>query len=209
MAEELTAYMKDRGLRTEYMHSDIKTLERIEIIKNFRGDKFDVLVGINLLRDGLDLPEVSLVAILDADKEGFLRSTTSLIQIFGRAARNINGKGIMYAEEITKSMSSAIDESNRRRDIQQNFNVENNIKPKSIFKEINSNIAQIYDIDYHEENLQKDIDIPPHKIGQEITKLRKEMKNMSKEMRFEEAARLRDKIKKLRKVELSLIGEIE
>ena len=191
------------------MHSDIKTLERIEIIKNFRGDKFDVLVGINLLREGLDLPEVSLVAILDADKEGFLRSTTSLIQIFGRAARNINGKVIMYAEEITKSMSSAIDESNRRRDIQQNFNVENNIKPKSIFKEINSNIAQIYDIDYHEENLQKDIDIPPHKIGQEITKLRKEMKNMSKEMRFEEAARLRDKIKKLRKVELSLIGEIE
>ena len=168
-----------------------------------------MLVGINLLREGLDLPEVSLVAILDADKEGFLRSTTSLIQIFGRAARNINGKVIMYAEEITKSMSSAIDESNRRRDIQQNFNVENNIKPKSIFKEINSNIAQIYDIDYHEENLQKDIDIPPHKIGQEITKLRKEMKNMSKEMRFEEAARLRDKIKKLRKVELSLIGEIE
>tara|TARA_B100000686_G_scaffold121219_1_gene128257 strand:+ start:4923 stop:6923 length:2001 start_codon:yes stop_codon:yes gene_type:complete len=209
MAEELTAYMKDRGLRTEYMHSDIKTLERIEIIKNFRGDKFDVLVGINLLREGLDLPEVSLVAILDADKEGFLRSTTSLIQIFGRAARNINGKVIMYAEEITKSMSSAIDESNRRREIQQNFNVENNIKPKSIFKEINSNIAQIYDIDYYEENLQKDIDIPPHKIGQEITKLRKEMKNMSKEMRFEEAARLRDKIKKLRKVELSLIGEIE
>ena len=209
MAEELTAYMKDRGLRTEYMHSDIKTLERIEIIKNFRGDKFDVLVGINLLREGLDLPEVSLVAILDADKEGFLRSTTSLIQIFGRAARNINGKVIMYAEEITKSMSSAIDESNRRRDIQQNFNVENNIKPKSIFKEINSNIAQIYDIDYHEENLQKDIDIPPHKIGQEITKLRKEMKNMSKEMRFEEAARLRDKIKKLSKVELSLFGEIE
>ena len=209
MAEELTAYFKDKGLRTEYMHSDIKTLERIKIIKNFRGDKFDVLVGINLLREGLDLPEVSLVAILDADKEGYLRSSTSLIQIFGRAARNINGKVIMYAEEITKSMSSAIDESNRRRRMQLDYNEKNNIIPKSINKDINSNLSQIYEIDYHDKQFQQNITIPPHKIGKEISKLMKEMKVLSENLRFEEAAKLRDRIKELRKIELSFVDTIE
>ena len=209
MAEELTAYFKDKGLRTEYMHSDIKTLERIKIIKNFRGDKFDVLVGINLLREGLDLPEVSLVAILDADKEGYLRSSTSLIQIFGRAARNINGKVIMYAEEITKSMSSAIDESNRRRRMQIDYNEKNNIIPKSINKDINSNLSQIYEIDYHDKQFEQNITIPPHKIGKEISKLMKEMKVLSENLRFEEAAKLRDRIKELRKIELSFVDTIE
>ena len=135
MAEELTEFYKEQGLRIEYMHSDIKTLERIEIIKNLRADKFDVLVGINLLREGLDLPEVSLVAVLDADKEGYLRSETSLIQIFGRAARNLNGHVILYADQITNSMERAISETSRRRSIQMEYNKKNNITPKTIKKE--------------------------------------------------------------------------
>ena len=139
MAEELTEFYKEKDLRVEYMHSEIKTLERVEIIKNFRSDKFDVLVGINLLREGLDLPEVSLVAILDADKEGYLRSESSLIQIFGRAARNVQGRVIMYADQITKSMQSAISESNRRRNIQLKVNKENKIKPTSIIKKVELN----------------------------------------------------------------------
>ncbi len=208
MAEEITSYFKGLGVRVEYMHSDIKTLERVEILKRLRNDEFDVLVGINLLREGLDLPEVSLVAILDSDKEGYLRSETSLIQTFGRAARNINGRVIMYADEITKSMQTAIKESNRRRNIQSDFNRENNVSPKSIIKKKDSDISSIYNIEYNQEILNLDFNIPPHKIPKEIEKLRGEMKILSDELKFEEAGRIRDKIKKLRKIELAYIEEI-
>ena len=208
MAEEITSYFKGFGVRVEYMHSDIKTLERVEILKRLRNDEFDVLVGINLLREGLDLPEVSLVAILDSDKEGYLRSETSLIQTFGRAARNINGRVIMYADEITKSMETAIKESNRRRDIQSKFNKLNNVSPKSIIKKRDGDISSIYNIEYNQEILDSDFDIPPHKIPKEVEKLRHEMKILSDELRFEEASRIRDKIKKLKKIELAYIEEI-
>ena len=136
MAEDLTDYLNENGIKTRYMHSDIDTVERVEIIRDLRLGKFDVLVGINLLREGLDIPEVSLVAILDADKEGFLRSEGTLIQTIGRAARNIRGKAILYADKVTGSMDRAMKETNRRREIQVTFNRENKIKPKSIVKEI-------------------------------------------------------------------------
>ena len=208
MAEEISSFFKGKGVRIEYMHSDIKTLERVEILKKLRNDEFDVLVGINLLREGLDLPEVSLVAILDADKEGYLRSQTSLIQTFGRAARNIHGKVIMYADEITNSMQAAMKESNRRRTLQSEYNKKNNISPKSIIKEKDSNISSIYNIDYDQEILPDDLNIPPHKISKEIEKLRKEMRLLSEELKFEEAGLVRDKIKILKKMELAHIGEI-
>ena len=208
MAEEITSYFKGLGIRVEYMHSDIKTLERVEILKKLRNDEFDVLVGINLLREGLDLPEVSLVAILDADKEGYLRSQTSLIQTFGRAARNVNGRVIMYADEITKSMEAAIKESNRRRTLQCKFNDDNAIIPKSITKDKDSDISSIYNINYNSESIPSDLDIPPHKIPKEIEKLRKEMNILSNELKFEEAGLLRDKIKILKKLELAYIEEI-
>ena len=208
MAEEITSYFKGLGIRVEYMHSDIKTLERVEILKKLRNDEFDVLVGINLLREGLDLPEVSLVAILDADKEGYLRSQTSLIQTFGRAARNVNGRVIMYADEITKSMEAAIKESNRRRTLQCKFNDDNAIIPKSITKNKDSDISSIYNINYNSESIPSDLDIPPHKIPKEIEKLRKEMNILSNELKFEEAGLLRDKIKILKKLELAYIEEI-
>ena len=208
MAEEISSYFKGLGIRIEYMHSDIKTLERVEILKKLRNDEFDVLVGINLLREGLDLPEVSLVAILDADKEGFLRSRTSLIQTFGRAARNLNGRVIMYADEITKSMDGAIKESNRRREIQSDYNKENKISPKSIIKKKNSDISSIYNIDYFQEKIPEDLNISPHEIPKEIEKLRKKMKLFSDELKFEEAGLIRDKIKILRKIELAHIEEI-
>ena len=208
MAEEITSYFKGLGVRVEYMHSDIKTLERVEILKKLRNDEFDVLVGINLLREGLDLPEVSLVAILDADKEGYLRSQTSLIQTFGRAARNLNGRVIMYADEITKSMEAAIKESNRRRTLQCKFNDDNAIIPKSITKDKDSDISSIYNINYNSESIPSDLDIPPHKIPKEIEKLRKEMNILSNELKFEEAGLLRDKIKILKKLELAYIEEI-
>jgi len=208
MAEEISSFFKGKGVRIEYMHSDIKTLERVEILKKLRNDEFDVLVGINLLREGLDLPEVSLVAILDADKEGYLRSQTSLIQTFGRAARNIHGKVIMYADEITNSMQAAMKESNRRRTLQSEYNKKNNISPKSIIKEKDSNISSIYNIDYNQEILPDDLNIPPHKISKEIEKLRKEMRLLSEELKFEEAGLMRDKIKILKKMELAHIEEI-
>ena len=208
MAEEISSFFKGKGVRIEYMHSDIKTLERVEILKKLRNDEFDVLVGINLLREGLDLPEVSLVGILDADKEGYLRSQTSLIQTFGRAARNIHGKVIMYADEITNSMQAAMKESNRRRTLQSEYNKKNNISPKSIIKEKDSNISSIYNIDYDQEILPDDLNILPHKISKEIEKLRKEMRLLSEELKFEEAGLVRDKIKILKKMELAHIGEI-
>ena len=205
MAEDLTDYYRELGLRVEYLHSEIDTLERIKIVRDLRAAVFDVLVGINLLREGLDIPEVSLVAILDADKEGYLRSETSLVQIFGRAARNISGRAILYADRITGSMSSAISETRRRRNIQMEYNAENNIVPRSIEKNITDVLGSIYESDYlkisgtEEESL---LDIAPNKIPGAIAKLSREMKSAAKKLEFEKAAEFRNRIKKLQELEL-------
>ena len=193
MAEDLTKYLKDLDLKVNYMHSDTKALERMEIIRNLRLGKFDVLVGINLLREGLDIPEVSLVAILDADKEGFLRSERSLIQTIGRAARNTDGTVIMYADELTESMEKAISETNRRRKIQQEYNKEHNITPKTINKSVRDSITvtDIKDIEV-EYKLEKEDD-----ILDTINKLTDEMLKFAADMEFEKAAELRDRIKEL------------
>ncbi|MGM9550690.1 MAG: excinuclease ABC subunit UvrB [Clostridia bacterium] len=190
MAEDLTDHFASMGVRVKYMHSDVETMERMEIIRDLRLGVFDVLVGINLLREGLDLPEVSLVAILDADKEGFLRSETSLIQTIGRAARNDKGEVIMYADRITESMQRAIDETERRRKIQDSYNKEHNITPKTIVKAIAETIAAV-----HEE---KDDDKAPEN-KEIIEKLTKAMLQASEELRFEDAARIRDRILKLKR----------
>ncbi len=196
MAEDLTAYLKNLDIKVNYMHSDIKALERMEIIRNLRLGEFDVLVGINLLREGLDIPEVSLVAILDADKEGFLRSERSLIQTIGRAARNTEGTVIMYADELTDSMEKAISETNRRRAIQEKYNKEHNITPKTISKSIRDTIkaTTIEDIGV-EYKLEKEED-----IKETISKLTEEMLKYAAEMEFEKAAEVRDKIKELEKL---------
>ena len=192
-AEDLTKYLKDMGIKAEYLHSDIKALERIEIIRDLRIGKFDVLIGINLLREGLDIPEVTLVAILNADKEGFLRSERSLIQTIGRAARNKDGTVIMYADEVTDSMYNAIKETNRRRDIQEKYNIENNIVPMTIKKDIRDiiKIKKVY-----EEKSKYDI-TKEDDIKKVIEKLTEEMIQKAKDLNFEEAADIRDKIKDL------------
>src|SRR5690554_4878649 len=195
MAEKLTDYFQDIGFKVAYLHSEVKTLERIEIIRDLRIGKYDVLVGINLLREGLDLPEVSLVAILDADKEGFLRSQRSLIQTVGRAARNVNGKVIMYADKITDSMQYAIDETNRRRKIQEEHNIKNNITPKTIIKDIRDVIKAIQEVDVSKISL-KAMD-KKEKIVM-IEKLEKEMKKAARKLDFEKAASLRDVIFELK-----------
>ena len=196
MAEDLTAYLAGLDIRVKYMHSEIKALERMEIIRSLRLGEFDVLVGINLLREGLDIPEVSLVAILDADKEGFLRSERSLIQTIGRAARNTEGKVIMYADELTESMEKAIHETNRRRKIQQEYNEEHGITPKSIQKSvreaIRASILQEAETNY---NIGKD-----ESIEDVINKLTDEMLKYAANMEFEKAAELRDQIKELEKI---------
>ena len=193
MAEDLTAYLSGIGIRVKYMHSDIKALERMEIIRDLRLGEFDVLVGINLLREGLDIPEVSLVAILDADKEGFLRSERSLIQTIGRAARNTEGKVIMYADELTDSMEKAISETNRRRKIQQEYNNKNGIVPKTIQKSVREAIrASILEEAGAKYNIDKN-----ESIEDVINKLTDEMLKYAAEMEFEKAAELRDKIKEL------------
>lgn len=193
MAEDLTSYLAGVNIRVRYMHSDIKALERMEIIRDLRVGKFDVLVGINLLREGLDIPEVSLVAILDADKEGFLRSERSLVQTIGRAARNVDGKVIMYADELTESMEKAIKETNRRRKIQEEYNRKNNITPQTIRKGVRDTIrATII------EDIQSEYDIKEEEsIEDVINKLTDEMLKHAQNMEFEEAAILRDKIKEL------------
>lgn len=195
MAEDLTAYLSGIDIKVRYMHSDIKALERMEIIRDLRLGEFDVLVGINLLREGLDIPEVSLVAILDADKEGFLRSERSLIQTIGRAARNTDGKVIMYADELTESMEKAISETNRRREIQMQYNKEHGITPKTIQKSVRDTIkASIVAEASEKYELDKD-----SSIEDIIAKLTDEMVEHAQKMEFEEAARLRDKIKELEK----------
>ena len=195
MAEDLTGYLKNIDIKVRYMHSDIKTLERSEIIRDLRLGKFDVLVGINLLREGLDIPEVSLVAILDADKEGFLRSERSLIQTIGRAARNTDGKVIMYADELTDSMEKAIKETNRRREIQEKYNKEHNITPKTINKAIRESIRATYQV--AEDSAEYKMEAG-ETLQQTIDRLTQEMIKFANELDFENAAKIRDKIKELK-----------
>ena len=205
MAEDLTEYYADLGIRVKYLHSDIDTLERVRIIRDLRLGSFDVLVGINLLREGLDLPEVSLVAILDADKEGFLRSARSLIQTCGRAARNLSGRIIMYADQVTDSIKRAVDETNRRRKIQLTFNRKNNLTPETITKGISNVFESIYERDYVTVPVVRE-ELAEYRsvedISKLIEKLRKEMLKAAKDLEFEKAAELRDRIKLLQEQEL-------
>ena len=204
MAEELTDYYLEYGIKVKYMHSDIDTLERTEIIRGLRKGEFDVLVGINLLREGLDIPEVSLVAILEADKEGYLRSRRSLIQTMGRAARNVEGHVILYADRITGSMQEAIDEVNRRREVQEKYNLENNINPKSIVREIAESIVD-YEIEKENETNKVIKQYKNEKeIEKEIKRLDKQIKKVAEELNFEEAIKLRDKMNELKKLLIEL-----
>ena len=199
MAEDLTSYLKELDIKVRYLHSDIDTIERMEIVRDLRLGEFDVLVGINLLREGLDLPEVSLVAILDADKEGFLRSETSLIQTIGRAARNAEGKVIMYADTITESMRKAISETNRRRKIQSDYNKKHDITPKTIYKAVREVIEATKtgeEIEKYNVKQQKG-KINKEEIKTIIEALEQEMKEHAKNLEFEKAAELRDRIKEL------------
>jgi excinuclease ABC subunit B len=210
MAEDLAEYYTEMGLRVRYLHSEIETLERVKILRALRAGEFDALIGINLLREGLDLPEVSLVAILDADKEGFLRSTTSLIQTVGRAARHINGRAILYADTMTDSMRAAIDETNRRREAQRIYNEENGITPQSVIKPLDPELIRIYEGDYYEVPAIAEEAVrysSAEELEQEMRRLEQEMKAAAKEFEFEKAAALRDQIRKLRKMEMDLSGE--
>jgi len=199
MSEELSEYLREIGIKVHYLHSEIDTIERIEILRDLRLGTYDVVVGINLLREGLDLPEVSMVAILDADKEGYLRSSTSLIQTIGRAARHEEGRVIMYADKITKSMQFAIDETNRRRKIQEEYNIKNNIKPTSIVKEVRDITEKIKENNLDKSDNYKIENISDKNINKLIKDLEKEMKNAAKILEFEKAALLRDQITELRK----------
>ena len=206
MAEDLTEYYADLGVRVKYLHSEIDTLERVEIIRDLRLGKFDVLIGINLLREGLDIPEVSLVAILDADREGFLRSERSLIQTFGRAARNVAGKVVMYAEEITPSMAKAIDETNRRRKIQEQYNRVNSITPETIKKSIHDILTSVYEEDYYTVSVVREEEegyLSPREIPQLIKRLKKEMREAAGRLEFERAAQLRDRIHQLQEAAIT------
>jgi len=205
MAQELTDYYRELGVRVRYLHSDIDTLERIEIVRDLRKGEFDVLVGINLLREGLDIPEVSLVAVLDADREGFLRNPTSLVQTIGRAARNVDGHVILYADKITVSMASAMDETARRREKQMAYNQEHGITPETIRKAIESPLAELLD----GERVLAKTDAPPvpmmpgedkvdpKTVGNTLRKLKRQMKEHAKRLEFERAAETRDRIKAL------------
>jgi excinuclease ABC subunit B len=207
MAEELTTYYRELGVRVRYLHSDIDTIERMQILRALRVGEFDVLVGINLLREGLDLPEVSLVAILDADKEGFLRSARSLIQTCGRAARNVAGHVIMYADTVTGSMRACIDETERRRAIQGAFNREHGITPQTVVKGLRTILESIAEKDYYTVPVAAE---PVEEYGslrdipKLVKKLRKEMLAAAKELDFEKAVELRDRIKRLEERELAL-----
>jgi len=204
MAEDLSEYFYERGIKVQYLHSEIKSIERIEILQALRKGEFDVLIGVNLLREGLDLPEVSLVAILDADKEGFLRAERSLIQTIGRAARHVRGKAILYADKMTDSMKKAIDETERRRGIQIAYNKINNITPQPIAKKIDNSILNFLDISRRLNSQQLEQiytqadDLPLEKVPQLIQELEVQMKEAAKQLEFEEAAKYRDRIKKLR-----------
>ncbi|QKD83796.1 excinuclease ABC subunit UvrB [Thermoleptolyngbya sichuanensis A183] len=204
MAEDLTEYLQERGIRVRYLHSEINSIERIEILQDLRQGAFDVLVGVNLLREGLDLPEVSLVAILDADKEGFLRAERSLIQTIGRAARHVRGQAILYADNLTDSMARAIEETERRRQIQMEYNEKHGITPQPIVRRQNNAILQFLEVSRRvsahelEEMIDQSEDLPLENIPDLIVKLEAEMKEAAKKLEFEEAAKMRDKIKQLR-----------
>jgi excinuclease ABC subunit B len=201
MSEDLAEYYTEVGVRCRYLHSEVETLERIQILRGLRRGEFDVLIGINLLREGLDLPEVSLVAILDADKEGFLRSADALIQTMGRAARHLSGKAILYADKMTDSMKRAIGETDRRRAIQQRYNIENNITPESIVKPIDMTLVAIAEADYLPipvDPVEEIVTDDPEKMAVAIEKLENEMREAAKKFEFERAAQLRDKARALR-----------
>jgi excinuclease ABC subunit B len=209
MAEELTTYLKELHIKVRYLHSDIHTVERMEIIRDLRRGEFDVLIGINLLREGLDIPEVVLVAILDADKEGFLRSERSLIQSCGRAARNVDGRVIMYADSITRSMQACIDETERRRAAQLTYNLEHGITPQTVKKSLRSILEDIAERDYlelpkggrGEEGYRS-----PRELKREIARVKKEMLQAAGDLEFEKAAELRDRMLVLEKRELAVRG---
>ncbi|HET9314567.1 MAG TPA: helicase-related protein, partial [Vicinamibacteria bacterium] len=208
MAEELTEYLDEHGVKVRYLHSEVETVERVEIIRDLRLGEFDVLVGINLLREGLDLPEVSLVAILDADKEGFLRSAGSLIQTVGRAARHVEGTAILYADKVTDSMKAALDETERRRAIQLAYNQEHGITPESIRKNIGELLSSVYEADYV---AVPEIEPTPEErfrtvddLDKEIKVLEKQMREAAKALEFEKAAQIRDRLKQLRAREFGL-----
>jgi excinuclease ABC subunit B len=204
MAEDLTDYLLESGVKARYLHSEIDTLERIQIIRELRLGEYDVLVGVNLLREGLDLPEVSLVAIIDADKEGFLRGQTALIQTIGRAARNVNGKVVMYADKLTEAIKGAVDETNRRRDIQLRYNEEHGITPESIIKGV-SDIAEFLSLESptvpgRRRRGRRQVEgMRPEEIEKLVVSLEEEMYAAAEELRFEYAAKLRDEIKELRR----------
>jgi len=207
MAEDLTRYLMELGIKVTYLHSDVETLERIAILRDFRLGVFDVLIGINLLREGLDIPEVSAVAILDADKEGFLRSTTSLIQTIGRAARNVRGEAILYADKMTDSLRNAIDETNRRRERQEQYNKEHGIEPATIIKAIDSDLVKMAELDYHDFGAalgrrSKSGLAEGEDIDKTITRLTKEMKDAAKNLDFEKAAEIRDRIRELKEMRI-------
>jgi excinuclease ABC subunit B len=205
MAEELTDYYKELGLKACYMHSDLKTLERARIIRDLRKGVYDVLIGINLLREGLDLPEVSLIAILDADKEGFLRSERSLIQMMGRAARNVNGTAILYTQEITPAIKKAVEETERRRRIQEEYNKKHGITPRTVVKSLDDPLMKMVEADFV--NLENIIEVEEHfesleELKKEIEKVEKEMKRAAKNYEFEKAAILRDRLFTLKQLAL-------
>ena len=208
MAEELTQYFTELDVRVRYMHSDIAALERVEIITALRRGEFDVLVGINLLREGLDIPEVSLVAILDADKEGFLRSETSLVQTAGRAARNLSGRVIFYADDETDSIRRSISETRRRRQRQEAYNAEHGIEPQTILKDIHSPLVRMSELDYSSLGGARVSDIAEADVplNVQIARLEKQMKAAAKKLEFEEAAEYRDRIKELKELQIYTDG---
>ncbi|HEY7162230.1 MAG TPA: helicase-related protein, partial [Acidobacteriota bacterium] len=209
MAEDLTEFLSEYGVRVRFLHSEVDTLDRVVVLRDLRRGVFDALIGVNLLREGLDLPEVSLVAILDADKEGFLRSTTSLIQTSGRAARNLNGQVIMYANVITGSMQEAIAEMNRRREVQIQYNKDNGITPESVQKAIGDSLSNVEEADYYTIPIQDDPEFANLRSIQEIQAMidqtEQEMKSAAANKEFEKAAALRDKLKRLKEKEIAIL----
>jgi excinuclease ABC subunit B len=201
MAEDLSEYYSEVGVRCAYMHSEVSTLDRVKILRDLRRGSYDVLIGVNLLREGLDLPEVSLVAILDADKEGFLRSTGSLIQTIGRAARNLNGRAILYADVMTMSMKRAIDETTRRRAVQVAYNEENNITPQSIIKPLDMTLVAIAEADYVTVPVEPESpeeELTPDQREQMLKELEEKMKEAARKFEFEKAAQIRDRLKAIK-----------